>query len=140
LTFPRAIAVAAAMLLVIGCGDDKPSDRPAGNERAAVDLEIVVADRSATRIEASLRCDGDRASARGFAGASARNLCRTAVDLAPFLARAPDPQRVCTQIYGGPQTAHVAGTIHGRHIDRRFARTDGCEISDWDRAKVLLPK
>jgi hypothetical protein len=133
-----AIAVAVAVLIITGCGDDEPNDRAANGDRASVELDIVAADRG-NKVEASLRCDGTRAIARGFRGGDARRLCSTAIDLAPFLSRAPDPQRVCTQIYGGPQTARVTGTIRGRHVDRSFSRTDGCEISDWDRAKALLP-
>ena len=103
-----------------------------------MELQIVAADR-ARKVDASLRCDGAQESARGFAGADAHELCRAATALAPFLARAPDPDRACTQIYGGPQTARITGTIGGRRIDRSFSRTDGCRISDWDRAKQLLP-
>jgi hypothetical protein len=137
---PRlAIAVLAASLLLAGCGgDDDPPDPAPGLQRAAADLEIVAADRG-RRVDASLRCDGAQESARGFAGANAHDLCHAAIRLAPYLAGAPDPDRACTQIYGGPQTARVTGTIRGRRIDRSFSRTDGCQIADWDRAKVLLP-
>jgi hypothetical protein len=52
---------------------------------------------------------------------------------------APVPKDMaCTMIYGGPQTATVRGTWNGDTVDASFARTDGCEISRWDRVAPLL--
>jgi hypothetical protein len=52
---------------------------------------------------------------------------------------APTPaDAVCTQIYGGPQTATVTGTWRGTPVDARFDRTNGCEISRWDALGALL--
>ena len=45
---------------------------------------------------------------------------------------------MCTQIYGGPETARVTGTINGKKVDRRFTRTNGCEIADFTDAAGLL--
>ena len=46
----------------------------------------------------------------------------------------------CTQIYGGPQMARVVGTIAGRRVWATFNRTDGCQISRWERLSPwLLP-
>jgi len=47
--------------------------------------------------------------------------------------------RMCTQLYGGPQTAHVTGSWQGRAIDVRLSRTDGCQIARWDALVGLLP-
>ena len=44
----------------------------------------------------------------------------------------------CTQIFGGPEEATIKGTIRGEEIDATFSRTDGCEITRWDRVKALL--
>jgi hypothetical protein len=44
----------------------------------------------------------------------------------------------CTQIYGGPDVALVRGTYMGRKIWVRFRRTDGCQISRWDRVAFLF--
>jgi hypothetical protein len=46
---------------------------------------------------------------------------------------------VCTQIYGGPQTARVRGRVDGREVDGRFARNNGCEIHRWDGVRFLFP-
>lgn len=50
----------------------------------------------------------------------------------------PDPTLQCTQQYGGPQKATVSGTINGRPVEAKFARTDGCEISRWNAMEPLL--
>ena len=54
---------------------------------------------------------------------------------------APVPRdMMCTQIYGGPETATVRGTWRGEGVQATFQRTDGCEISRWNRiAPVLQP-
>jgi hypothetical protein len=52
---------------------------------------------------------------------------------------APVPRdRACTQIYGGPDIAHVVGRFRGRRVDATFRRTDGCEITRWDRIAFLF--
>ncbi len=52
---------------------------------------------------------------------------------------APVPRTAtCTMEYGGPQTAHVEGTVDGAPVDADFSYTNGCEISRWDALGVLL--
>ena len=46
---------------------------------------------------------------------------------------------VCTQIYGGPQTALVTGRLDGRRVRASFNRRDGCEIDRWNRVRFLFP-
>jgi hypothetical protein len=50
----------------------------------------------------------------------------------------PGPPRLCTQQYGGPQVAVVTGSFHGRTVNARFQRTDGCEIARWKAMAALL--
>jgi len=73
-------------------------------------------------------------------------LARPAVACRKLAARgtklfAPTPRNVaCTEIYGGPQVATVVGTVQGRRVWARLSRTNGCEISRWDRLSPwLLP-
>jgi hypothetical protein len=48
---------------------------------------------------------------------------------------------VCTEIYGGPQTARVVGVLEGRRVWARFSRMNGCHIARWDRLSPwLLPR
>ena len=108
-----------------------PSPPPVG-------LTITVADRPGQARFASLTCSGAQARATGYLRARPLGACAAARRLARFLAIRPLEERICTQIYGGPATARVRGRIAGRAIDRRFARADGCQIADWNRALALL--
>lgn len=49
----------------------------------------------------------------------------------------PPEHLVCTQVYGGPETATVTGTLDGKPVDASFSRTNGCEISRFDIASPL---
>jgi hypothetical protein len=46
---------------------------------------------------------------------------------------------MCTEQYGGPQTAHVIGRWNGEPVDLQLSRVDGCHISQWDALVPLLP-
>jgi hypothetical protein len=46
---------------------------------------------------------------------------------------------VCTEQFGGPQTARVLGRWNGEPVDLELSRTDGCRISQWDALGPLLP-
>lgn len=43
-----------------------------------------------------------------------------------------DPDLACTEIYGGPQTATVTGSLDGTQVNSAYNRTDGCQIARWD--------
>ena len=76
----------------------------------------------------------------GFIGttlARPTRACRRLASLERPFAPTP-PGTACTQIYGGPQVALVAGTYRGARIWTRFHRRDGCEIARWDRLIFLL--
>jgi hypothetical protein len=61
--------------------------------------------------------------------------CRT---LSSARLRPVAPNVACTEIYGGPATARVRGTLAGKAVDARFDRTNGCEIARWERNRALL--
>lgn len=52
----------------------------------------------------------------------------------------PDPDRLCTQQYGGPQTATITGTLDDNDVNSAFSLKDGCEISRWNALEPLLGK
>ena len=54
----------------------------------------------------------------------------------PFAALPADT--ICTQLFGGPQTAQVTGRWAGEPVDLQLSRTDGCRIAQWDRLGALL--
>lgn len=55
-----------------------------------------------------------------------------------FFNAKPDPNRMCTQQYGGPQTATVSGTVDGQRVHASFSATDGCEIARWNALQTIL--
>jgi hypothetical protein len=53
---------------------------------------------------------------------------------------AVSPGKMCTQIFGGPQTALVTGTWRGQEWNSRLGRSDGCQIARWDALEGLVPR
>jgi hypothetical protein len=107
--------------------------------RANVALRFTVTDGTGHHSTARLSCRGVARTARGYLRNRPVAACRTARRLATFLASRPSPDQMCSQQYGGPQTARIRGTIGHHAIDKRLSRRDGCAIYDWDHAGVLLP-
>jgi hypothetical protein len=52
----------------------------------------------------------------------------------------PTPtDRMCSMVYGGPQTATVAGRWHGAEVVAHYRRTNGCESDRWRSMGPVLP-
>ena len=52
---------------------------------------------------------------------------------------APVPTGIaCSEIYGGPETARISGTVRGSKINSVFSRTDGCQVARWNNASALF--
>lgn len=79
----------------------------------------------------TLRCDPP-----GGNHPRARTACAS---LTPAALRPLPRDAICTQIYGGPQTARVRGRVDGQSVDARFGRSNGCEIHRWDAVRFLFP-
>jgi hypothetical protein len=45
---------------------------------------------------------------------------------------------ICTEQYGGPQLASIQGVYRDEGVITRFDRTNGCEISRWDKHAFLF--
>jgi hypothetical protein len=106
-----------------------------------VRLTVTFSRTPGARHVAHLRCTASAARADGFLRAvGARRACSSARRNAAFLASRPPRNRVCAQLYGGPERALVTGTIGGRRVRRAFSRTDSCKTADWRRAMPLLPR
>lgn len=46
--------------------------------------------------------------------------------------------RACSQQFGGPETVRITGTLRGEPVDASFDRTNGCEISRYEKIEPLL--
>jgi hypothetical protein len=146
----RALGLGLLLLSVAalsGCGeaDDPAAPRTAATTTtpASGEIELKVeyaAGAGAARTTGELVCRAGEMRATGalFDGKAPAALCAQARALTNLLTTQPDKDRMCTQIYGGPETARVTGTIDGTKVDRRFTRTNGCEVADFSAAAGLL--
>jgi hypothetical protein len=131
----RRLASALAAVALV------PALTAAGSEDSVVRLTVTFSREAGSRHVAHVRCTRSGSSADGFLrDVGTRRACATARRLAGFLAGKPDPNRACTQIFGGQERAVVSGTIGTRRIRRAFARTDGCKVADWRHAMPLIPR
>ncbi len=127
----HALALIAAVVLLgtSACGSDEPSPASSGSSDLA-DLTVTVddGDKATPPKTLTLTCKAptDSTACGAAAGVSA-------ADLAPT----PDGT-ACTQIFGGPETATIKGTIRGDAVNASFSRQDGCEIERWARVEPLL--
>ena len=128
---PAPQLAAFVALLAAGCGGSG-GDALAPKELAA-DLTVVV------------RSGGPGTAARvhrvqcGALGRDAREpICRRLGDLGPADLAPVPADRACTQVFGGPATGRVEGTLRGKRISARFDLSDGCESARWRRNAALL--
>ena len=106
-------ALLLCALAVAACGDD---EREAGAPADATRLQVHVTEAGAEPIEMQLVCKG-RCDIEQVRSA---------------IAGAQDEERACTLQYGGPERAHVTGTVEGREVDVTIDRADGCGIAAYD--------
>jgi hypothetical protein len=107
-----------------------------------VDLTVRFTRRLGARRQiAHVRCTTARATADGWLRAvGARRACAHARKVAALLTRTREPERACTEIFGGDERASVTGRIGARRVRHAFERSDGCEVADWRSAQPLLPR
>lgn len=113
-----------------------PAASPTSSGAPAGGTELLVQARDrpgAPYVTHRLRCDPP-----GGDHPRPRTACRDLAAAAAALAPAPTDQ-LCTQQYGGPQTARISGTYRGRPVDVRLERTDGCAIARWEALGDVLP-
>jgi hypothetical protein len=126
----RRLVPALLAVALLGCGSDEPSPASSGDAPLA-DLTITVdadgkggAAPQTMKLTCKAPTDSDACGAA--AGVSAADLAPTAEG------------KACTQIYGGPETATIKGTIRGDDVDAAFSRSDGCELERWANVEPLL--
>lgn len=120
-------------------GPDDDSDRSDGGATEAADawarLHVDISHgETGDAHTVEVACEQDGAPLGGTDAAA----CDVVDDEADWLREGPDPDRVCTQQYGGPQEAEIRGEIGGEPVEVSVHRRDGCGISDWDRLEALL--
>jgi hypothetical protein len=127
----RAIAIALTLAAALSaCGSDDPTPATPGDSTLATLTIRVDPDGPNGSPPNQLKLDCDAPTDSRACGEAAGV---SAADLAPT-----PPGTACTEIFGGPQTATINGTIRGNPVDARFSRSDGCEIARWERVQDLL--
>ena len=143
------LLVLAAVLVVAGCGsseDDAPaasgppeatgSDPAAGGISQAdndLQIEIDLGDGSAP-LTWTLTCVGFVEGSHPQAQAACDHLAGLERPFAPL----PEDV-VCSQQYGGPETARVIGRWAGEPVELDLSRVDGCRIAQWDSLVPVVP-
>jgi hypothetical protein len=143
------LAVLAASSAACGGDDDTtspaPTTAPTGSNGSTADLQIRYEHPDAgVSFEYGIECGPNTSEASG-AVEQAEIDAAAACDLLGMqevvdrLRDGPDDE-ICTEIYGGPDTAEITGTLRGQEVDATIDRTDGCGINDWDELlDELLP-
>ena len=128
----------------IGDGADPLPDLPTAGPYPFADLTITVEHPDADTVEYRISCEGDTADVIGNDAISGVAACARLAEpmVQTRLITPPAPEdRVCTEIYGGPDVARLVGTLNEVAVDTTIDRTNGCGISDWDNllAEVFPP-
>ncbi len=143
------VMVTAALMAIAACGDDEgeanePTVAPGGS---GVDAELEIRYEHAaagvdqtytiTCTESSSALSGDDVEVDADAACDA--LGQPAV--VERLTQGPPQDQVCTELYGGDDTAEITGSLGDRAVDTVADRTNGCAITTWDEllAPILPP-
>ena len=125
--FLTAAAVGAA-----GCGDsDDASSGDAfaeGDSSLTVTLDADGPDGPEEEMTEEVSCEDstDDEVCQAVAGIDVEALGPVSADTA------------CTEIFGGPDTVSLEGTIEGEDVDVDLTRANGCEIERFEAATPLL--
>jgi hypothetical protein len=121
----RLLPLLLAALVLASCGSE--AEQPAQSAPAdttRLTVEVTGAGPDPIRIE--LRCGG------------AEPCEQSQLEELAAIAEPPDPERACTLQYGGPEQAHMTGTLDGEPVDVTVKRTDGCGIAEYDALFAAL--
>jgi hypothetical protein len=154
----RGVAiVAVAALAFAACDDDdgdsvEPTDTivqetlssVAGQPYPTAELTIRhQAPQAEVDVTYTLTCSSADASLDGDeVEVDAQAACAALGDPAviDWLAEGPPDDQVCTEQFGGEDTATIGGEVEAAPIDVTVDRVDGCGISTWDELLApLLP-
>jgi len=107
-------ALLLCALALAACGDDgeREAAAPADDTRLQVEVTGLGAEPTEMQLVCNGRCDIEQ--------------------LRSAIAGVQDEERACTLQYGGPEKAHVTGTVEGREVDVTIDRADGCGIAAYE--------
>jgi hypothetical protein len=120
----RLLPALLAATALASCGDGERSATTAPANTTRLTVEVTGAGPEPIAID--LRCGGAEPCDGGQ------------LDRLSTLAEPEDPRRACTLQYGGPEKAHMTGTLDGTPVDVTVTRTNGCGIADYDALFAAL--
>ena len=129
----RVAVLIAALVAALGCGTGT-SATTATESRTSLTITVWAQGRGESApSRLTLTCSPAGGTVRKPA-----EVCRKLAAMPnPFAP--PRKDLVCTDQYGGPQQAVVAGTYQGRRVWIALSARNGCEISRWNRLAFLVP-
>lgn len=142
----RLIALSSVgMLVFAGCGgsdgsSDDSDDVDDGDEAALLRVRYENPD-AGIEADYTISCDATATLSGDDVTVDAEDAC-DALDDSVVVDRLVEPptDRVCTEVYGGADTAEIGGTINESAVETTVDRTNGCGIGDWDDVlDALLP-
>lgn len=116
-----------------GTETTKPPAAQPSEPIGPADLTVVVDDGAGNTVTRTLTCEPAGGDVEAPQAACDQ---LDAVGTAVFAGVPADT--MCTQVYGGPQTATVTGSVGGGQVQATFSRVNGCEIERWDALSALL--
>jgi hypothetical protein len=149
----NSVRLLASVLVVasIGasCGSSStPSDSTAGSSTLppvlGAELSIVVGtvdEPTITEATLAVSADGVVTGAGFLADPTAAAKAAALLDNPAVVKRLVDgvpAGQMCTEMYGGPDTATITGTLRGATVKQSFNRADGCGIADWELLTPML--
>lgn len=116
----RLLPVLLAALALAACGSD--DEQPAAGAPDSTQLTVEVTGAQPDPITMEFGC--------GSADCDLGELAK--------VTEPPAEPHACTQQYGGPEKAHVTGTLEGRPVDVTIDRADGCGIAAYEQLFAAL--
>lgn len=120
-----SLAAVCAALAVGGCGSDDDEGEPGSR---ATELTVI------------LDADGPGGEAERTETVSCEpgSQCTEIEGISPADFAPIPPGAICTEIFGGPETATIEGSLDGEAVNAELSRANGCEIDRFDRFTPLL--
>ncbi len=110
------------------------------SKKSNTSVAVTFTNKQGKTQKASLNCDQKPVVSTGFLKEEkAASLCKTIKRLGASFGVQKEPDRICAQVFVGPERAHVTGRINGREVDVRFTRSNACEANDWDKVPLFPP-
>lgn len=127
------LGVTTACAQPAGTAAGAPSSPASDGADGELTVEIDPGDGSPTQTS-TLVCGRPAGGTHPEAEAACEHLRAMEEPFAPLAA-----DLMCTEQYGGPQTARISGVWSGAPVDLELSRVDGCAISQWDGLGPVLP-